>query len=237
MSDWRRLFDREAERFKPSDEALDRVIGRARMRHTLGQVATLALGIGVSIVAILIFLVALLPLGAQDVVPGIRSATPSQSVSPSSSVQPGDLFVFGRLSAGRLDVCPTGPYTKSLEADVDKVARELLAVTNGRSPHPEVGWSLMDGALRSSFGSCPDFQHSLERAPLKREWMTWTLPHAPERAPARAKALVTASCGSETAAASWEVDVFSPRQQGVSGGAAQLFFVPREDGPKLWLVY
>ena len=171
--------------------------------------------------------------------PLLTTSFPSSTSSPSASAADSDLFGFGRLPLGRLDACPTRPFAdESVAQEVLDVAGALVSAANGSTPDQAVVWASMDGVLKQAFGTYEEFRVLFDRLAPDAVWAEWTLANKPVRSPDWARPLITASCGAEVADASWELDVTFPRQEGLSGGAAQLFFVAKPgSGVRLWLVY
>jgi hypothetical protein len=148
-------------------------------------------------------------------------------------------FGFGRLPGGDVRLCPEGPFAEKSpsQADVRRTAARIVRAANSPRPRPDALWELLDPVLQDAYGSREEFSAALEGTPVPRVYRRWRVSDQ-VWGPKQQRLLdIEAFCGKEVASAAWMGSAHFPRFEGVSGGVAQMFFLIRADGLRLWFTY
>ena len=179
------------------------------------------------------------PVQSESPSPG-PSSTPSEPAdegTPDVALQTGN----GRVPLGDVTLCPTGDLTQSRSVSNGAVAaavRSLLESANGNQPDTERMWSMLDPSLQAAYGSLENFQKMISRAPLDDAFREWSVSDEVfvDSGPVLGQ-LISDTCGTDVAKAIVVGQASFPQFEGLSGGAAQLYFVAREDGTlRFWLL-
>lgn len=173
--------------------------------------------------------------------PGSTSVSASGSTPTDDKSRKGaNDFGFGRIPKGYVGNCPVGQFQPPEEptAELTRTTQEFLEAANTDPADTSAMWRLMDESLRQAYGSFKRFREHVETARLDPTYVHWELTDRVFLGDGSLLAeLIEDRCGEGVLDATWEIEIFFPRFEGVAGGAAQLFFLAREDGPKLWFVY
>lgn len=176
--------------------------------------------------------------------PAQRTQSPDgspQSPEPSSSVPDTALLTGnGRIPLGDVSLCPSGDLGsgKSLsKTDVIEASGSVLEAANAERPDTSRLWSLLDPSLQSAYGTEEQFHQRIYAASLDDAFRKWGISDDVwlDSGPILGE-LIADTCGEDVAEALVVGQAFFPRFDGVSGGAAQLYFVVRDSTPRFWLL-
>lgn len=174
---------------------------------------------------------------------GDSSANPHPSETTNEGQRIAQEFGWGRVPVGAVEICPSGEFISppKPEDQIFEAVEELMRAANSENPDPSLVWQLMDESLQRANGSFEEFQTRFEKAQVDAVYSDWQISDQaePQRAEQDDEPLIDvgAVCGNDVRDATWMGGAHFPRFQGVSGGAVQLFFVMRSEGPRLWFAY
>lgn len=174
--------------------------------------------------------------------PPTTEPSPSEEPSPqpSSSVPESALLTGnGRIPLGDLSLCPVGDLAHGDALTKDEVVAASRAVLEAaNAPEPDTGrlWRLLDPSLQQAYGGEERFAEAITAVPLDDVFRDWRISDnvVLEAGPVLGRSIAD-TCGQEVAGAMAIGEAFFPQFEGLSGGAAQLYFVARDSGLRFWL--
>jgi hypothetical protein len=121
--------------------------------------------------------------------------------------------------------------------EVVAASRAVLEAANAPEPDTVRLWRLLDPSLQQAYGSEERFAEAITAAPLDDVFRDWQISDnvVLEAGPVLGQ-LIADTCGQGVADAIAIGQAFFPQSDGLSGGAAQLYFVARDSGLRFWLL-
>ncbi|MEA2498692.1 MAG: hypothetical protein QOH26_1097 [Actinomycetota bacterium] len=151
-------------------------------------------------------------------------------------------FGFGRVPEGSVEICPEGPFADRDLVAAKKATADLLRAANaGGRPDTQAMWDLMDVTLQEAHGSYGEFVARVDAVrfdanDVYAEWRTSDRAYTDDKI-LLVGDLISLRCGEETRSRVVQTEMYFPDFEGVSGGAGQLQWLSRPDGPRLWFIY
>lgn len=149
-------------------------------------------------------------------------------------------FGFGRLPVGDVRLCPNGEFDPFglVRSDIRDEVESIVRAANASKPDPTALWRSMDRAFQDVFGSRDELSSAMRKHSVPRVYRSWGISGQVVGPKQRIPLLdIQAFCGKEVAEVTWMGSAYFPRFDGTSGGAVQMFFIARPDGPRLWFTY